>query len=321
MTKDNTTDTGPSTGNADHDEMARVLAEIALRSDHIVKAHLAQQTKKLGDENPDELGVGKAFSNLATQMMADPYKLAEAGMKMWQSQFELWQASMGKLAGNETQPVAQPAKGENRFRHELWGNWLFDYIKDAYLVAAQDVQNTVAEVDGLDKQTARKVKFFTKQYIDAVSPSNFVLTNPEVLQATVDSGGKNLLDGLNNLLKDVDRGKGQLAIKMADTKAFTMGENVATTPGKVVFQNDLMQLIQYEPSTPDVHQTPLLIVPPWINKYYILDLRRKNSFIKWAVDQGISVFVISWVNPDEKLAAKTFDDYMTEGPACGHGCN
>jgi len=314
MTKDNKTDTGPTAGNDDHHDVGRVLTEIAMRSDHIVKTHLADQAKKLGDENPDEIGVGKAFSDLATRMMADPYKLAEAGMKMWQSQFELWQASMGKLAGNETQPAAQPAKGENRFRHELWGNWLFDYIKDAYLVAAQDVQNTVAEVDGLDKQTARKVKFFTKQYIDAVSPSNFVLTNPEVLQATVDSGGKNLLDGLNNLLKDVDRGKGQLAIKMADTKAFTMGENVATTPGKVVFQNDLMQLIQYEPSTPDVHQTPLLIVPPWINKYYILDLRRKNSFIKWAVDQGISVFVISWVNPDEKLAAKTFDDYMTEGP-------
>jgi polyhydroxyalkanoate synthase len=314
MTKQNTSDAGPTSANSGHEDIARVLAEIAQRSEHIVNAHFTEQAKKFGDENQDDLGVGKAFTNLATQMMSDPFKLAEAGMKMWQSQFELWQTSMNKMAGNESQPAAKPAKGENRFRHELWDNWLFDYIKDAYLVAAQDVQNTVAEVDGLDKQTARKVKFFTKQYIDALSPSNFVLTNPQVLKATIDSGGKNLLDGLNNMLQDVDRGKGQLAIKMTDNTAFTMGENVATTPGKVVFQTDLMQLIQYEPSTPDVYQTPLLIVPPWINKYYILDLRKSNSFIKWAVDQGISVFVISWVNPDERLAAKTFDDYMTEGP-------
>ncbi len=314
MTKQDTTEPGSAAANTDHGDITRVLAEIALRSDHIVKTHFAEQAKQFGDENPDEIGVGKAFTNLATRMMSDPFRMAEAGMKMWQSQFELWQASMRKMAGEESQTTVQPAKGENRFRHELWDNWLFDYIKDAYLVAAQDVQNTVAAVDGLDEQTARKVKFFTKQYIDALSPSNFVLTNPQVLKATIDSGGRNLLDGLNNLLQDVDRGKGQLAIRMTDTKAFTMGENVATTPGKVVFQTDLMQLIQYEPSTPDVYQTPLLIVPPWINKYYILDLRRSNSFIKWAVDQGITVFVISWVNPDERLAAKTFDDYMTEGP-------
>ncbi len=314
MTKQNTTDASSTPAGSGNEEIARVLSEIAMRSDHIVKTHFAEQAKKFGDENPDEIGVGKAFTNLATQMMSDPFKLAAASMKMWQSQFELWQASMNKLAGNEPQPLVKPAKGENRFRHELWDNWLFDYIKDAYLVAAQDVQNTVAEVDGLDKQTARKVKFFTKQYIDALSPSNFVLTNPQVLKATIDSGGKNLLDGLNNMLQDVDRGKGQLAIKMTDNKAFKMGENVATTPGKVVFQTELMQLIQYTPSTPDVYKTPLLIVPPWINKYYILDLRRSNSFIKWAVDQGITVFVISWVNPDERLAAKTFDDYMTEGP-------
>jgi polyhydroxyalkanoate synthase subunit PhaC len=314
MTKQNTTDAASASADSDHDDIARVLSEIAQSSEHIVKTYFDEQAKKTGDKNPDEIGVGKAFSDLATQMMSDPFKVAEAGMKMWQSQFELWQAAMNKLAGNESQPVVQPAKGENRFRDELWDNWLFDYIKDAYLVAAQDIQNTVASVDGLDKQTARKVKFFTKQYVDALSPSNFVLTNPQVLKATIDSGGKNLLDGLNNMLHDLDRGKGQLAIKMTDNKAFTMGENVATTPGKVVFQTDLMQLIQYEPSTPDVYKTPLLIVPPWINKYYILDLRKSNSFIKWAVDQGITVFVISWVNPDERLASKTFDDYLTEGP-------
>lgn len=316
MTQQNSKSDAPS-GDSTHatsSELARVLAEIALRSHRIVNVHLTEQAKKLGEDNPDEIGVGKAFSALATQMMSDPYKLAEAGMKMWQSQFDLWRSWMGRMSGQEVDAATESPKEDNRFRGELWNNWLFDYIKQAYLVAAQDVQNTVAEVEGLDSQTARKVKFFTKQYVDALAPSNFVLTNPEVLKTTVDTGGKNLLEGLNNLLKDIDRGQGQLAIKMVDNKAFTMGENVATTPGKVVFQTDLMQLIQYEPSTPEVCRTPLLIVPPWINKYYILDLRQKNSFIKWAVDQGITVFVISWVNPDERLAAKTFDDYLLEGP-------
>jgi len=312
-------DAKPKTDNAaqavaetDPAEFARILAEIALRSEHIVKSHLVSQAKKLHEENPDEIGVGKAFANLATQMMSDPARLAETGMKMWQSQFELWQAWMKQMSG-ETETTLQP-KPDPRFRSELWNNWMFDYIRQAYLVAAQDVQNTVAEVEGLDKQTARKVKFFTKQYVDALAPSNFVLTNPDVLKTTMETGGKNLLEGLNNLLQDIDRGQGKLAIKMVDNKAFKMGENVATTPGKVVFQTELMQLIQYEPSTPDVYKTPLLIVPPWINKYYILDLRQSNSFIKWAVDQGITVFVISWVNPDERLAGKTFDDYLTEGP-------
>jgi polyhydroxyalkanoate synthase len=299
---------------AEADDVARTLAEIALRSDRIVKTHLAHQAKKLHEEHPDEIGVSKAFADLATRMMSDPYKLAGAGMKMWQSQFELWQSWVKQVTGAETTSPAPETKSDPRFRSELWNNWVFDYIRQAYLVAAEDVQNTVAEVEGLDQQTARKVQFFTKQYVDALAPSNFVLTNPDVLKATMETGGKNLLDGLNNLLNDIDRGQGKLAIKMVDNKAFKMGENVATTPGKVVFQTELMQLIQYEPTTPDVYATPLLIVPPWINKYYILDLRQSNSFIKWAVDQGITVFVISWVNPDEKLAEKTFDDYLIEGP-------
>jgi polyhydroxyalkanoate synthase len=304
----------PPASPAESTEFARVLAEIALRSNHIVKEHFAGQARKLGEENPDEIGVSKAFSELAARMMADPFKLAEAGLRLWHEYFELWQSSMRRLAGEAAPPVAEPGKGDSRFRSDLWQNWLFDYIKQSYLIAAQNIQNTVADVDGLDPQTARKVRFFTRQYVDALAPTNFVLTNPEVLKATVESGGKNLLDGLNHLLQDLDRGKGQLAISMTDYKAFKLGENVATTPGKVIFQNDLMQLIQYRPTTPEVSQTPLLIVPPWINKYYILDLREKNSFIKWSLDQGITVFVISWVNPDRTLAGKTFEDYMFEGP-------
>jgi len=306
----------PSTPAAvDTTEFARTLAEIALRSNHLFKEHLAGQSRESGEEPVDELGVGKAFTDLAGKLMTDPFKLAEAGMRMWQDYFMLWQNTVKKAMGEESAPVAQAPGSDNRFNSELWqNNLVFDYIKQSYLIAAQNIQKTVSEVEGLDAQTARKVKFFTRQYVDALAPTNFVMTNPEVLKATVETGGKNLLDGLNHLLHDLERGHGKLAISMTDYKAFKMGENVATTPGKVVYQNDLMQLIQYQPATKEVYKTPLLIVPPWINKYYILDLRQKNSFIKWAVDQGITVFVVSWVNPGKELANKGFEDYMLEGP-------
>jgi polyhydroxyalkanoate synthase len=304
-----------ATTSVDTTEFARTLAEIALRSNHLFKEHLAGQSKESGEEPVDELGVGKAFTDLAGKLMTDPFKLAEAGMRMWQDYFMLWQNTMKKAMGEESAPVAQAPGSDNRFNSELWqNNLVFDYIKQSYLIAAQNIQKTVSEVEGLDAQTARKVKFFTRQYVDALAPTNFVMTNPEVLKATVETGGKNLLDGLNHLLHDLERGHGKLAISMTDYKAFRMGENVATTPGKVVYQNDLMQLIQYQPATKEVYKTPLLIVPPWINKYYILDLRQKNSFIKWAVDQGITVFVVSWVNPGKELANKGFEDYMLEGP-------
>ncbi len=296
-------------------EFATVFAEIALRSKHLVETRLAEQARHAGEEPTDELGVGKAFSELASKLMSDPMKLAEMSMRMWQDYFNLWQNTVLKASGAQAKAVAEPAKSDSRFKGELWqNNLVFDYIKQSYLIAAQNIQKSVSEVEGLDQQTARKVKFFTRQYIDALAPTNFVLTNPEVLQTTLDTGGKNLLDGLNHLLQDIDRGDGKLAISMTDPKAFKMGENVASTPGKVVFQNDLMQLIQYEPTTAEVCKTPLLIVPPWINKYYILDLREKNSFIRFALNQGITVFVISWVNPDERHAGKTFDDYLLEGP-------
>src|SRR5258705_629365 len=303
------------TQSADPSDIARVFAEIALRSKHLVETHLAEQARHTGEEPTDELGVGKAFSELAGKLMSDPFKLAQMSLRMWQDYFTLWQHTMLKASGGEAPAVAESGMSDSRFKGEFWeNNLVFDYIRQSYLIAAQKLQQSVSEVEGLDPQTARKVKFFTRQYIDALAPTNFVLTNPEVLKATIETGGKNLLDGLNHLLQDIDRGDGKLAISMTDPKAFKMGENVAITPGKVVFQNDLMQLIQYQPTTSEVCKTPLLIVPPWINKYYILDLRQKNSFIRFALDQGITVFVISWVNPDEKHANKTFDDYLLEGP-------
>jgi polyhydroxyalkanoate synthase len=220
-----------------------------------------------------------------------------------------------RLLGGAEPALVEPTNDDRRFKDPDWQeNLVFDYIKQSYLMTARWMQETVHDVEGLDDKIAQKVDFHTRQFVDAMAPSNFLMTNPQVLKATAESGGENLLKGLKNLLDDLERSKGQLSIKMADTDAFQVGGNIATTPGKVIYQNDLMQLIQYSPTTKTVHRRPLLIVPPWINKFYILDLREKNSFIKWAVSQGITLFVVSWVNPDEELAQKNFADYMLEGP-------
>ena len=295
--------------------LAESLASAADKSAKVLGDFIARQTAAGKSMVTDEFGLTQAFLELTAKMLSNPYRLAETQMNLWWEYSALWQSSMLKLMGQSTTPVVEPEKSDKRFRHEDWQeHFLFDYVKQSYLIAARWLHNAVANVEGLDEHTRKKVDFFTRQYIDAWAPSNFALTNPEVFRETIASGGQNLVKGLNNLLDDIERGNGQLKISMTDSKAFELGVNIATTPGHVVFQNDLMQLIQYEPATTKVARRPLLIVPPWINKYYILDLREKNSLIKWCVAQGLTVFVISWVNPDERHAAKDFVDYMLEGP-------
>ncbi|HXS40878.1 MAG TPA: class I poly(R)-hydroxyalkanoic acid synthase [Stellaceae bacterium] len=295
-------------------QWSRNMAAIAELSERLVREFLAhQQAGSLGMADP--LNIGAAFLEMTQRLMSDPGRLVQAQLSLWQDYLRLWQSTAERFLGGKAEPVAEPQAGDRRFKDAAWQeNTLFDYIKQSYLLTARWLQSTVRQVDGLDEKTARKVDFYTRQFVDAMAPSNFLLTNPEVLRATIDSQGENLVNGLKHVLEDLDRGKGRLMIKMTDFDAFKVGGNIAVTPGKVVFQNDLIQLIQYEPSTAKVHRRPLLIIPPWINKYYILDLRPDNSFIKWAVAQGHTVFVISWVNPDEHLAAKKFEDYMLEGP-------
>jgi polyhydroxyalkanoate synthase subunit PhaC len=303
-------------GKFDAQELARLYGDIANKSAALLTQVLANGANGAPRSMADELGVTKAFLEAWSRMFADPFRLAEAQVKLWQDYWSLWQNSMLRLMGQEAAPVAEAPRGDRRFKHEAWqNNFLYDYIKQSYLIAARHLHDTLAGVEGLDEQTAKKVDFFTRQYIDALSPSNFVMTNPEVLKETIASGGQNLVKGFSNLLEDLTRGNGsQVRLKMTDERAFKLGENIAVTPGKVVYQNDLMQLIQYEPTTEQVYKRPLLIIPPWINKYYILDLRENNSFVKWAVDQGHTVFIVSWVNPDKRFAARTFEDYLKEGP-------
>jgi polyhydroxyalkanoate synthase len=295
------------------EELGKVYQAVAERSSKILGEFAQKQAQSMSSAVRDEMGIAKAFMDLYAHM--DPAAIASLSVNMWIDYARLWQSSWMKMMGLEAPAVAEPAKGDGRFKDADWSsNFLFDYFKQSYLIAARHIQQTVSEVEGLSPESEKKVAFFTRQYVDALSPSNFAMTNPQVLRETLNSGGQNLVRGLNNLLSDIEKGHGELRISMTDEKAFTLGKNVATTPGKVVYQNELMQLIQYAPLTAEVHKRPLVIIPPWINKYYILDLREKNSFIRFALEQGHTVFVLSWVNPDAKLAQKGFDDYMLEGP-------
>ena len=295
-------------------EFSANMIKVAEQCQNLVNDFLQQQAKDSGRGEADPLNIGAAFMQLTNKMMSNPAKLVEAQMILWQDYMNLWQNAAKGMLGEGAKPVIAPEKGDKRFRGEEWeNNQIFDFIKQSYLLTSRWLQNTVRDVEGLDEATAKKVDFYTRQFTDAMAPSNFVATNPAVLRETIESKGENLVRGLQNMLDDLERGKGKLSIKMTDPDAFAVGENIAVSPGKVVWQNELMQLIQYEPSTAQVYKRPLLIVPPWINKFYILDLKPENSFIKWAVAQGLTVFVISWVNPDRRLAEKSFEDYMLEG--------
>ncbi|HVP09049.1 MAG TPA: class I poly(R)-hydroxyalkanoic acid synthase [Burkholderiales bacterium] len=294
------------------EDTVRVLHDVAERSARILADYARKDPgAAAAGAASDELGIARAYMDLYARLLADPAQVAAFSANLMIDYVQLWQQSWMKLVGMQAAPVAVPAKGDNRFKDEDWSsNFIFDYIKQSYLIAARQIQHAVAGVEGLPPESEKKVAFFTRQYVDALAPSNFALTNPQVLRETLASGGQNLLKGLSNLLADVEKG----GISMTDDKAFRLGRNVATTPGKVVFQTELMQLIQFEPTTQEAYRTPLVIIPPWINKYYILDLRPSNSFIKWATDQGHTVFVISWVNPDARLAQMGFEDYMKLGP-------
>jgi polyhydroxyalkanoate synthase len=300
----------------DPELVRRTMTDIAERSQRIMLGWLKRQSAERSESAnaADPLNIGAAFIEMTTRLMSNPARLMQAQMGLWQDYMALWQNTTRRMMGMDTEPVIKADPRDRRFKDGAWqDNEIFDFIKQSYLLSARFVQDVVRDVDGMDPKVAQKVDFYSRQFVDALSPSNFVLTNPEVLRKTVETGGENLLKGLTNLLTDLERGRGKLRIRMTDTEAFKLGENIATTPGKVVWQTPLMQLIQYAPTTETVLKRPLLIIPPWINKFYILDLRAKNSFVRWAAAQGHTVFMVSWVNPDEELAAKDFGDYMQEG--------
>ena len=295
-------------------ELANSYVEVAQRASRLLRQHIKKTARKGIWFPSDELEGARAFMDLSARLLASPYRLAQAQMAMMRDHFRLWQQTTLRLMGVPCAAVASPDQSDQRFTDEAWEeNFLFDFIKQSYLISARHLHQTVARAEGLDDATQRRVNQLTRQCIDALSPTNFALTNPEVLRETARSKGKNLLKGLKNLLKDLESGDGKRRAPIAGSSAFRLGKDLAATPGKVVFQNELLQLIQYQPAGTHQCRKPLLIVPPWINKYYLLDLREDNSFVKWITRQGFTTFIISWANTDQQLSHKSFEDYLVEG--------
>ncbi|WP_371515018.1 PHA/PHB synthase family protein [Methyloceanibacter sp. wino2] len=256
----------------------------------------------------------KTFGSVAQAMVSNPSKLAAAQSELFNSYANLWGRSVRKFLGEEVEPVAEPDPGDNRFNDPGWSeNQYFDFWKQAYLITSRWAEDVTKNTEGVDDKTRRKAMFYLGQVLSAVSPSNNPFTNPEVVRTTLATNAENLVQGMALLAEDIGQSKDLLRVSQTDLSAFEVGRDLAITPGKVIFQNELIQLIQYEPTTEEVSKTPLIIAPPWINKYYILDLKPEKSLVKYAVDQGFTVFMISWVNPDSTLAQKTFEDYMRDG--------
>ncbi|MEM8787585.1 MAG: class I poly(R)-hydroxyalkanoic acid synthase [Pseudomonadota bacterium] len=295
-------------------EMAANMAEVFETTQKIWTTWAEGQGEEGVPRNADPLNTMPAWIALSRAIYDNPKQVAEATVDLWARQAALWQAATLKWLGAdapETPAVPKPGK---RFAHEAWSeNALFDYLKQNYLLTAAWINDTVHTVGEMDARDRKKAEFYTRNFVEAMNPANFFTLNPEVLSATVEQRGANLVRGLRMMLEDLERGKGQLLIRQTDMDAFEVGRDMAVTPGAVVFENEILQLIQYAPATEKVHAKPLLIIPPWINKYYVLDLNKKKSMVQWLVGQGYTVFMISWVNPDQRQKDETWNSYMTNG--------
>jgi polyhydroxyalkanoate synthase len=309
--QNNSTGTSGTANSFNPEAFSSNLARAFQSSGQALATYLgANNTQPPGEMNE----VIKTMTAVANYWLSDAERANQLQTKLGKAYLDLLTGASRRLAGEDAPPVVEPAPRDKRFQDPEWkNNQFFDFVKQAYLLTTQCANELVKNSDGLDPHTRKKAEFYVQQIINAMSPSNFVLTNPEVLRQTISSNGDNLVRGMKMLAEDIEAGRGTLKIRQSAAD-LEIGRDLAVTPGKVIYQNEIMQLIQYTPTTETVLRTPLLIVPPWINKFYILDLNRQKSFVQWCVDQGVTVFVISWVNPDKSLGGKTFEDYMREGP-------
>jgi polyhydroxyalkanoate synthase len=296
------------------EQLSLNLARAAMTAQGAIAEAALRQADRPAALTPDPFHVAPALTEVMARLAAQPDRLMRAQADLFGRYLDLWKVAAQRAGGDQTSDVVQPDKSDRRFADPEWtANPVFDVIKQSYLITSNWLNELVAGVEGVDPLTKRRVEFFTKMLTDAISPSNFLLSNPAALREAIETRGDSIRKGMENFAADLARGGGQLSISQTDFSQFKVGENVATAPGKVVFQNELLQLLQFNPTTDTVCELPLLIFPPWINKYYILDLRPENSMIRWLTNQGITVFVASWVNPDARLASRTFEDYMKEG--------
>ena len=296
------------------EKLSANLARAALTAQGAIAEAALRQAERPAALSPDPFHVAPALTEVMGRLASQPERMVRAQADLFQQYMELWQSAARRASGETATPSPEKGRPDKRFADPEWSeNPVFDVIKQSYLVTSNWLNALVSDVDGVEPMTKRRVEFFMKMLTDAFSPSNFLVSNPAALREVMATQGESLLKGMENFAEDLSRGGGQLAISQTDYEMFKIGENVATAPGKVVFQNEILQLLQFDATTPEVFDIPLLIFPPWINKFYILDLRPENSMIRWLCDQGITVFVASWVNPNVELAGKTFEDYMRQG--------
>jgi len=300
----------------DVEKFSRNIAKMVEEGGKALAAYLKPREEgEVKIEPAEEIAdVFKTLGRVAEYWLSDPQRAVEVQAGLGKAYLELYAAAARRMAGETVAPVVAPDPRDKRFADPEWtSNQFYDFLKQAYLLTTQWADRLVKNAD-LDEHTRHKAEFYVKQIANAIAPTNFVLTNPEVLRETLNENAENLVRGMQMLAEDIEAGHGSLKIRQSDAAKFAVGKNLALTPGKVIYQNELMQLLQYAPATETVLKRPLMIIPPWINKFYILDLNPEKSFIKWCVDQGVTVFVISWVNPDAQLATKSFEDYMRQGP-------
>ncbi|WP_296599737.1 class I poly(R)-hydroxyalkanoic acid synthase [Phenylobacterium sp.] len=296
------------------EQLSMNLARAAIAAQGAIAEMALRQADRPAALSPDPFHVAPALTQVMSRLAAQPDRLMRAQADLFSRYLDLWQSAARRAGGETPAPIVTPAKGDKRFNDPDWNdNPVFDVIKQSYLLTANFLNDLVADVDGVEPLEKRRVEFFMRMLTDAFSPSNFLASNPTALKEVMATGGASLVRGMENFQADLQRGGGQLSIAQTDYDQFKIGENVATAPGKVVFRNEIIELLQFSPSTDEVFEIPLVIFPPWINKFYILDLRPENSMIRWLAAQGVTVFVASWVNPDSALATKTFEDYMREG--------
>jgi polyhydroxyalkanoate synthase subunit PhaC len=306
----------PPMAAVDLERFSQNLARLMEEGGKALAAYLKPREEgQVKGEAQELAAVVKTLGQVVEYWLGEPQRALELQARLGTSYLDLWAAAVRRMIGEKTEPIIKPDPRDTRFADPEWSsNQFFDFVKQAYLLTTNWADRLVKDARGLDPHTRQKAEFYVRQIANAISPSNFVLTNPELIRETFASNAENLVRGMQMLTEDIGAGRGHLKIRQSDSSMFEVGRNLAMTPGKVIYQNDLMQLIQYSPTTERVLKRPVLIVPPWINKYYILDLRPEKSFIKWCVDQGLTVFVISWVNPDARLAKKNFEEYMRQGP-------
>lgn len=311
-----TSDDGTNVASGEHlDRLSENLAKVEELSKRLIDVMSTKTSHNPALNAPDQEFFAKAATAYWSEAVQNPARMLEHQIEFWgQSVKHFAELQQAMAKGKFTPPADPDSPRDRRFSNPLWDSHpYFNFIKQQYLINSQAIEKAVASVEGMDEKEKKRLKYFAQQIVDMMAPTNYLATNPDALEKALETEGQSLVRGLENLVADLEANDGELVVRLADEKAFEVGGNIATSPGDVVFRNRMMELIQYKPSTETVHEIPIVLFPPWINKFYILDLKAQNSLIKWIVDQGYTLFVVSWVNPDASYADVGLEDYIEEG--------